>query len=100
MSRAMIAFEEAERIAQQKLKSDSERTKIELQLMPEHTIEKDYGWVFFYQSAAFMRTRDFRVSLLGNAPFLVRKADGRVIILGTARSTEWYLKEYERGRWA
>lgn len=67
--------------------------------MPEHTIERDYGWVFFYQSVAFVRTGDFGDLLLGNAPFVVRKADGRVIVLGTAHSTDWYLKEYERGRW-
>lgn len=93
----MITFEEADRIAHRVLKSET--TNMELQLIPEHTIEKEYGWVFFYQSAAFMRTMDFRDALLGNAPFLVRKNDGRIITLGTARSTEWYLKQYEKGKW-
>jgi hypothetical protein len=65
----------------------------------EHTIEKDYGWVFFYDTGQSFQTMDFRYSLAGNASFLVRKADGKVILLGTGRPTEWYLKQYEKGKW-
>ncbi len=28
----------------------------ELVILDEHTVERDWGWVFFYQSAQYVRT--------------------------------------------
>ncbi len=92
----MITFEDAVRIARRTLEHDLP-TAIPLQLIPEHTIEKPYGWVFFYSSSLFIQTGEFRYAVAGNAPFLVLKSDGRVVILGTAAPTEWYLDQYEKG---
>jgi hypothetical protein len=41
------------------------------------------GWLFFYNSADFVRTRDPMVALAGNGPLLVRR-DGQVETLPTA----------------
>jgi hypothetical protein len=44
----------------------------------------DVGWVFSYQSEAFVRTGDVFTSLAGNAPYFVHAVTGRLTPLGTA----------------
>src|SRR5690349_5048479 len=53
-------------------------------LLLDHIIEKDYGWIFFYNSQKFLETNDIMDAFLGNAPFLVEKAGGAIVIFGTA----------------
>jgi hypothetical protein len=64
-------------------------------LMLQHTITKPYGWVFFYQSRSFLETQDERQMLLGNAPIIVDRVNGEVVVTGTAKPVEKYLEEYE-----
>jgi hypothetical protein len=60
--------------------------------------EYEFGWVFFYNSKAFLETGDvLRHFLVGNAPFIVHRNDGRVYITGTAQSIDHYVEEYRRG---
>jgi len=65
-------------------------------VMPEHTIEHAFGWVFFYNSRKFLETGDLQFALGGNAPLLVNRESGEVVPLGTARPTEHYIAEYEK----
>jgi len=65
----------------------------------EATIEKPYGYVFFFDSIKFLETRDYKYAILGNAPFLVENETGKIIEFGTAHETEYYINEYEAGRW-
>jgi hypothetical protein len=60
------------------------------------TIERDWGWVFFYSSARYLRTNDFRYALAGNAPFIVNRHTGEVRTTGTAAPIESYIEDYER----
>ena len=57
---------------------------------------RDYGWVFCYESVAYLESGRFEDMLFGNAPLLIEKATGRLIELGTAYSIEEYLEVYER----
>ena len=68
-------------------------------LMTDRTIEKPYGWVFFYNSRRFLESRRPLEALLGNSPILVTAADGELIFLGTALSVSESLAllEAERG---
>jgi hypothetical protein len=68
----------------------------ELVLVKDRTIERDWGWVFFYTSARYVQTRDIRDALAGNAPYLVNRHTGEVRVTGTARPIEHYIAEYER----
>ena len=63
---------------------------LELKLLPEQTIERDFGWVFFYG------LRNPSVRLAGNAPFIVDRKDGSVHVTGTAYPIEEYLQSYAR----
>ena len=68
---------------------------LDLVLRPELTAETDVGWVFFYESARFLETRDHHDQLMGNAPLLVAH-DGAVHLLGTERPVEEYLDDFRR----
>jgi hypothetical protein len=58
------------------------------------TIEKPYGWVFFYNSKEWIETHDAQHMLLGNAPIIVG-IDGEIRVTGTAHPTDYYLSQYE-----
>ena len=66
-----------------------------LMLLLEHTIEKPFGWVFFYTSRLYYETGDFAYALAGNAPFIINRHSGEVFTTGTARPVEEYVAEYE-----
>ena len=68
---------------------------VECELLKSKTIEKDWGWVFFYQSSDFIKTGDFLHMLAGNAPIIINKFTGKLAYTGTAYEIEHYIKEYE-----
>lgn len=89
----MISFEQALIKAKQYLHLIERQ--IGEPLYSTRNVDEDIGWVFFYQSDEFVRTADPRSALAGNAPFLVRKSDGNIIVFGTAYPIEHYLKIYK-----
>ena len=60
------------------------------------TIEKPWGWVFFYTSRKWHETLDFEYAVAGNAPFIVERETGALVMTGTAMSIETYIDNYER----
>ena len=71
---------------------------IPCEVLEEFTMRRPYGWVFFWQSSEYRRTRKPKTQLVGNGPFVVVAATGEIVELGTALSTEAYLAELERER--
>jgi Immunity protein 35 len=69
---------------------------IEAVILDEHTIEKEWGWVFCWQSREFVESGDCGSPLVGNAPLIVNRFDGSVHPTGTARPIQDYIAEYER----
>jgi hypothetical protein len=67
-----------------------------LVLAEEATIERLWGWVFFYTSKLWNETHDFQYAIAGNAPILIERATGKLHDLGTALSVENYIAAYER----
>ena len=65
-------------------------------VLEEETIEHEWGWVFFYQSKEYIKTRDFRDALAGNAPYIVNRNNGQIKATGTAHPIEHYIQEYEQ----
>ena len=57
--------------------------QVALTIIDEHTETVEAGYVFFYNSAAFAQSRDFRDSLAGNGPIFVDH-HGKTTHLGTA----------------
>lgn len=69
--------------------------KPKLVVVDEQTIEKEWGWVFFYNSINFLESGDSIDALAGNAPYIVNKSTGEISVTGTAYEIEYYIKQYE-----
>jgi Immunity protein 35 len=67
----------------------------ELVVVDSATIERPWGWVFFFTSRRWLESGELRYALAGNSPVLVERASGKLISLGTARSAESYIAAYE-----
>ena len=92
----MISDTEAARIADEHVRRIATSCGIELVLIRDQTLSTDFGWVFVYDSKAFVETGEFRHRLAGNAPFIVDKNDGSIHDTGTAEPVESYLENYRR----
>ena len=66
-------------------------------VLEEATLDRPYGWVFFYQSRAYVESGDVREMLGGNAPLVFNRVSGEIRVTGTARGIEEYLRTYEAG---
>ena len=76
-----------------------EELDLECAIIEEQTIEKPYGWVFFYQSKQYLESDDIRGLLVGNSPILFEKDTGKMIGTGTGKDINYYLDLYEKGEW-
>ena len=66
-----------------------------LVVMKDRVVKRPYGWVFFYTSKKYLKTKDQRDQVAGNAPIIVDRINGEIRVTGTARRIEHYLAEYE-----
>lgn len=92
----MVDKVKAIEIAKKYLLSIEKETRIELVILEDHTIERGFGWVFFYNSKGYVAEGDEHQMLAGNAPFIVDRKDGTVHVTGTAKPTEFYIENYEQ----
>ena len=60
---------------------------VEFVILDDHTQSYEFGWVFFYKSR-----RDEAVA--GNAPLIVRRDTGRIVVTGTATEIEKYVDAF------
>jgi Immunity protein 35 len=66
---------------------------VEISFNYDLTEEYPVGFVFFYNSNRFWRTRELLESLAGNGPLLVRKRCGKVLILPSHQSVKRSIAE-------
>jgi hypothetical protein len=78
----------ATQVAERYLSQHSSHCGLELKLFSEKTMERGFGWVFFYGP------EDESIVVAGNAPFIVDRNDGSIHVTGTAHPTEAYLDSY------
>ena len=86
--------------AQSLVMAELEKTKdkyepIDYAILLDETIEKEWGWVFFYQSKAFVESGDFSEMLSGNTPIIVNRHSGELFYTGSAFEIGHYIEEYE-----
>jgi hypothetical protein len=96
----MLTEKEMIAIAENRIKYLSKKTKIEAVIVHEETIRKKYGMIFEYTSKAWLEDPDnFSLAIAGNSPFLVEKETGNIVVFGTYANTQYFIDEYEAGRW-
>lgn len=91
----MISRQQAEELVIRHLDNVGRDVPGGVALMAENTIEKAYGWIFFYNSKRFLETGDPLEALGGNSPILVESATGRITLLGTATPVADSLRRVE-----
>jgi len=84
--------QEAEIIAQQVYDSQWEG-RAEVKIVPERTIEKEYGWIFFAKPTVLANPKH---PLLGNVPILVTKT-GNIVRIPIQIELEEAISRYEAG---
>lgn len=89
-----ITLSAARQILENRLKSSLSRDGDSPHIYDEKTIEKPYGWIFFWVTAAYHQTRDFRHARVGAGPFLVLH-NGEMIPLGTGVPLEQRIANIE-----
>lgn len=95
----MLTENELMIIAESNVKEIEKEAKIALLIVHQQTIKKSYGNIFFYTSKKFFETQDDKYAVAGNAQFLVENKTGDIVEFGTAMGIDYYLAEYEAGRW-
>jgi hypothetical protein len=64
-------------------------------IVDAETIEKPFGWVFFYNSKKFLDGGRYSDRLAGNGPVIVNAHNGTVEFFGSGRSPLEIVQEYE-----
>ena len=62
------------------------------------TVEKPYGWIFFYTSKEWLETGGRTGLIAGNGPVVVEREDGSLHPLTTAFDPETAIRQYEARR--
>lgn len=60
------------------------------------TIERPWGWVFFYNTEHYLDSGNTHEALVGNAPIVVNRYTGEMLETGTAHPIEHYIEQYEQ----
>jgi len=94
----MIDIETAKKIAEDYVNKDYHLEGDRLIIVDEETIEKEYGWIFFYDSLRYLESGDDSYLIAGNAPLIVEKDDGSVHVLATVPPLEQWIAQYEAQR--
>ena len=91
----MLTVSQAKNLVEARLSALADETECELVVVDSATLERTFGWVFFFQSRLYLETGEFMHCLVGNAPLIVNRFTGEIVPTGTAHPTEYYLAEYE-----
>lgn len=67
-----------------------------VRIQDESTQTHDWGWLFLYQSAAYLDTGDFAQMIAGNAPLIIDRFTGALWSTGTASRPDDYIERYRR----
>lgn len=93
----MISYEDAKRLAEEAINKNYNVAGDQLMVVESSTIQKDYGWIFFYDSRRFLESNDESYLVAGNAPLIV-ETNGTLHWLGTAKPLEEYVAAFEARR--
>ena len=90
----MITREDAQRLVEAQLVLLAEDAG-DCVVLERLTIERPFGWVFFYNAREYLEAGNELAALAGNAPYIVNRFTGAVVVTGTGHPIEYYLSAYE-----
>lgn len=90
-----VSKDQALAIAQKVLAEDKTH---DLVILKDKTVERPFGWVFFYTTRQYAETGDKQYLLPGTAPLVVLRADGATEYLPTSIPPNRAIEIYEK-RW-
>ncbi|MGI5224137.1 YrhB domain-containing protein [Actinoallomurus sp. CA-142502] len=64
-------------------------------VVESETVERPYGWFFFYNAVQALEMGNMGHSLIGNGPILVRRGDGKVVEFSSFYSVNAAVTAYE-----
>lgn len=83
-------------VINKKLVELSDDIGMDLKIIEDAIIEKEYYWVFFYNSKLYLDNGNLSYALAGNSPFIVDKIQGKIYETGTAYDIKFYMEEFEK----
>ncbi|SHG58636.1 hypothetical protein [Flavobacterium defluvii] len=97
----MLTFEEARKIISDRLVENSKSLDGDSLVILDHlTIEKPYGWIFYYDSQFWHnQNRDTKYIYAGNVPILVDKQTGNQIPCNSGNNEIAYEYEEKEKMW-
>jgi hypothetical protein len=87
--------QEALKAVNETLQKHSIQADDSLVIREELTIERPFGWVFFYDSRRFLETGDPTWAIAGNGPVFVNKNTGEVLFRWAAEPIAKQIGDYE-----
>ncbi|KFF28590.1 hypothetical protein [Chryseobacterium vrystaatense] len=95
----MLSNIEIINVAKDYVENLSQKWEVELTIAEEFSIRKEYGMIFYFNSKKYIEDKIERAKLIGCSSFLVESNTGKIVVFGTNRSIDYYIKEYEAGKW-
>jgi hypothetical protein len=91
----MLSRDQAKQLVQSRLDIETGESGCSMVVIDSSTLERPFGWVFFYQSEDYLLTGNESSQLAGNAPLIVNRHTGLITVAGTAAPVEDYIARYE-----
>ena len=64
-------------------------------IIDDLTVERPFGWVFFYDSKKYLDSGRVEDAIAGNGPVLVNKNSGHVEFCGSHKPVQSSIRDYE-----
>lgn len=90
--------EEAKALVLQRLRERGVGGPDGVAIIESCTVEKSYGWIFFYNSLRYVQTGELIYSLVGQGPVIVIAESREIIELGSALPPEVAIRVTEEQR--
>ena len=95
-----ISHDEAVRCALDAVRAHLEASEdlpsVEPAIVGGETIEKPWGWIFFWNTTLFAETGDLEHAMVGTAPVFVNRAAGAATAVDPLQPIERAIRRYER----
>lgn len=94
-----ISYEEAKQRVlthAKEMLAEENRPRVEPAIVEGRTIEKPWGWVFFWNTGLYLETGDLEHAIVGTPPLCVERQQGQVSPVANVEPLTGELKRYER----